>query len=149
MGLCQSSSSIERSRSNQTQLRVNGNRDRNLNLQPFTSTSETPPLVHIIDLHSLQNNNNTSGTRIISTNRVSPELSAEDLRAELRVMENFFTNLLRNQNFMGGAQQQVVEEDRSPPPASKKALRQIPTVLVTPDDLVDETNRECCICLDE
>mmetsp|Transcript_28240 Transcript_28240/g.41722 ORF Transcript_28240/g.41722 Transcript_28240/m.41722 type:complete len:578 (+) Transcript_28240:83-1816(+) len=36
-----------------------------------------------------------------------------------------------------------------PPPASAKALRQLPTVSVTPEDLVDESNRECCICLEE
>ena len=35
------------------------------------------------------------------------------------------------------------------PPASRKTIRQIPTVVVTPEDLVDETNRECCICLEE
>lgn len=36
-----------------------------------------------------------------------------------------------------------------PPPASAKALRQLPTVKVAPEDLVDESNRECCICLEE
>ncbi|KAG5177158.1 hypothetical protein JKP88DRAFT_265120 [Tribonema minus] len=36
-----------------------------------------------------------------------------------------------------------------PPPASKKALRQIPEVLVTLDDLVEEANRCCSICLDD
>jgi len=35
------------------------------------------------------------------------------------------------------------------PPASRKTIRQLPTVVVTPEDLVDETNRECCICLEE
>ena len=36
----------------------------------------------------------------------------------------------------------------SPPPASKRAIRQLPIVKVTPEDLVDENNRECCICLE-
>ncbi len=34
------------------------------------------------------------------------------------------------------------------PPASARAIRQLPTILVTPEDLVDENNRECCICLE-
>lgn len=35
------------------------------------------------------------------------------------------------------------------PPASQKAVRQLPTIKVTPEDLVDPSNRECCICLEE
>jgi hypothetical protein len=35
------------------------------------------------------------------------------------------------------------------PPTSQKALRQLPIVKVSPEDLVDENNRECCICLEE
>mmetsp|Transcript_32309 Transcript_32309/g.43073 ORF Transcript_32309/g.43073 Transcript_32309/m.43073 type:complete len:120 (-) Transcript_32309:2014-2373(-) len=46
-------------------------------------------------------------------------------------------------------QQQQTPSTTKPPPASKKAIRQLPTVTVTPEDLVDENNRECCICLDE
>lgn len=38
---------------------------------------------------------------------------------------------------------------RAAPPASNKAIRQLPTVSVTPEDLVDENNRECCICFEE
>ena len=41
------------------------------------------------------------------------------------------------------------EGNKGPPPASAKALRQLPTVKVAPEDLVDENNRECCICLEE
>ena len=37
---------------------------------------------------------------------------------------------------------------KPPPPASKRAIRQLPIVKVTPEDLVDENNRECCICLE-
>jgi hypothetical protein len=39
--------------------------------------------------------------------------------------------------------------NRGAPPASLKALRQLPIVKVAPEDLVDENNRECCICLEE
>lgn len=34
------------------------------------------------------------------------------------------------------------------PPASEKVLRSLPTVTVTADDLQEETNKECLICLD-
>lgn len=33
--------------------------------------------------------------------------------------------------------------------ASNKAIRQIPNVALTAEDLTDETNRECCICMEE
>jgi uncharacterized protein (DUF4415 family) len=35
------------------------------------------------------------------------------------------------------------------PPASARAIRQLPTIRVAPEDLVDPSNRECCICLEE
>ena len=35
------------------------------------------------------------------------------------------------------------------PPASTKAIKQLPTILVAPEDLVDPNNRECCVCLDD
>ena len=41
------------------------------------------------------------------------------------------------------------QEPRGPPPASRRAIRQLPTVMVTSEDLVDENNRECCICFEE
>lgn len=35
------------------------------------------------------------------------------------------------------------------PPASKRSIRHLPTILVCSEDLVDESNRECCICFEE
>mmetsp|Transcript_100 Transcript_100/g.258 ORF Transcript_100/g.258 Transcript_100/m.258 type:complete len:599 (+) Transcript_100:96-1892(+) len=35
------------------------------------------------------------------------------------------------------------------PPASIKAIKQLPTIRVEPEDLVDPNNRVCCICLDD
>lgn len=35
------------------------------------------------------------------------------------------------------------------PPASDAAIRQLPTIRVAPEDLMDTANRECCICLEE
>merc|ERR1712072_426171 len=40
------------------------------------------------------------------------------------------------------------DEDAGPPPASEKVLRTIPTIVVTEEDLTDDTNKECCICLE-
>jgi len=36
-----------------------------------------------------------------------------------------------------------------PPPASAAALRQLPTISVSAEDLVEPSNRECCICFEE
>lgn len=36
-----------------------------------------------------------------------------------------------------------------PPPASKKAIRNLSVVKVTSDDLIEESNKECLICLDD
>ena len=38
---------------------------------------------------------------------------------------------------------------KGPPPASKKAIRNLNIVQVTSDDLIEESNKECLICLDE
>ena len=35
------------------------------------------------------------------------------------------------------------------PPASQRSIRQLPTVAVSAEDLVDENNRSCCICFEE
>jgi hypothetical protein len=35
------------------------------------------------------------------------------------------------------------------PPASMRAIRKLPTIRVSPEDLVEPSNRECCICLEE
>lgn len=43
----------------------------------------------------------------------------------------------------------IPPETQPHPPASTKTIRQLPTVSVTPEDLVDENNRECCICFEE
>lgn len=39
-------------------------------------------------------------------------------------------------------------QEQRAPPASAQAIRKLPEILVKPEDLVDENNRECCICLD-
>lgn len=41
------------------------------------------------------------------------------------------------------------QPSRAAPPADSKAIRQLPVVSVSPEDLVDENNRECCICFEE
>mmetsp|Transcript_22057 Transcript_22057/g.33682 ORF Transcript_22057/g.33682 Transcript_22057/m.33682 type:complete len:313 (+) Transcript_22057:121-1059(+) len=68
-------------------------------------------------------------------------------------MENFFTSLFGPPHYPGqqarrpGRQQQANTATAAPPPASKRAIRQIPMVCVTAQDLADPNNRECCICL--
>mmetsp|Transcript_25796 Transcript_25796/g.48562 ORF Transcript_25796/g.48562 Transcript_25796/m.48562 type:complete len:413 (-) Transcript_25796:144-1382(-) len=40
------------------------------------------------------------------------------------------------------------QPEGGPPPASQKTLRTIPLITVGEDDLTDDTNKECCICLE-
>eukprot|EP00547_Thalassionema_nitzschioides_P005405 CAMPEP_0194201994 /NCGR_PEP_ID=MMETSP0156-20130528/2131_1 /TAXON_ID=33649 /ORGANISM="Thalassionema nitzschioides, Strain L26-B" /LENGTH=334 /DNA_ID=CAMNT_0038927351 /DNA_START=22 /DNA_END=1022 /DNA_ORIENTATION=- len=40
------------------------------------------------------------------------------------------------------------EGAKAPPPASKRAVLQLPTITVAVEDLQDESNRTCCICLE-
>jgi hypothetical protein len=47
----------------------------------------------------------------------------------------------------GGADRHHPHQQRTPP-ASQRAIQQLPTVMVSPEDLVDEANRECCICFE-
>lgn len=47
----------------------------------------------------------------------------------------------------GGAGQGMPLPERKIPPASKKAIQSIPMVTVTADDLLEETNKECAVCL--
>jgi hypothetical protein len=91
---------------------------------------------------------------------LQPDL--DELHRELRVMEHLFSNL-----FPGavGMFQQAAQDAASqaswdattnnpnqsntgPPPASSKAIRQLPTIRVADIDLLDESNRECCICFE-
>ena len=46
-------------------------------------------------------------------------------------------------------EQQQQSNNQRAPPASTRALRQLPTIRVAPEDLIDPANRECCICLEE
>ena len=109
----------------------------------------------------------TQGTRNVNNNSIRTHTENENNEAVARVrqqlldMEALFNRLLQtvgqgtDANFHGfpgvafRQNQQVPPEQRPAPPASKRALRQIPTIVVTPDDLIDESNRECCICLEE
>ncbi len=45
-------------------------------------------------------------------------------------------------------QMQEQQSPNAPPPASDGALRTLPIVTVTPEDLVDENNRECVVCFE-
>ncbi len=64
----------------------------------------------------------------------------------------FFATEAQAHAFANAAQEAAAAAQPPPsrpnPPASCKAIRQLPTVIVTPEDLVDENNRECCICLE-
>ena len=48
--------------------------------------------------------------------------------------------------FQGGHHQQ---QPNNTPPTSKRTLRSLPTVMATGDDLIEESNKNCCICLED
>jgi hypothetical protein len=48
-----------------------------------------------------------------------------------------------------GNQQQQQSSANIPPPASAKSISSLPMVKVTSDDLLEETNKECVVCLDD
>jgi len=84
------------------------------------------------------------------------QAEVERLQQELALMEAFFQTFLNGNGQQNGQFNpfvQAVQQDMHPEtanhPTSKRVLRQIPNVTVTAEDLVDENNRECCICLDE
>lgn len=84
------------------------------------------------------------------------QAEVERLQQELALMEAFFQTFLNGNGQQNGqfnpfvqAVQQEINPETANHPTSKRALRQIPNVTVTAEDLVDENNRECCICLDE
>jgi len=72
-----------------------------------------------------------------------------------------FVNIGGFGNFMGNAAQGGIDAatqaamnaqqqpSGGPPPASERIIRQLPVVQVTPEDLVDPANRECCVCLED
>ena len=53
------------------------------------------------------------------------------------------------QQFQHNAQQQPQRPSTTAPPASKRLLRNLPAVKVTADDLIEETNKNCCVCLED
>ena len=59
------------------------------------------------------------------------------------------TFLPHQQQHHQSQQQQQSSGSGGPPPASLASLRQLPTISVTAEDLVEPSNRECCICFEE
>jgi len=103
------------------------------------------------------NNGNTPFLSLPSLDRSSTVNELEYIQRELARMENFFQSLLGqayemgvvDSNSMFNLQQEPGTRNSAPPPASQNAIRLIPIVAITAEDLVDENNRECCICFDE
>lgn len=60
---------------------------------------------------------------------------------------SFPANGWTQQNNVGGSQ--TTQNYKMAPPASKKAIKNLAIVTVTADDLIEESNKECLICLCE
>lgn len=68
---------------------------------------------------------------------------------EFEAAQNQFANAFHQAAFQNAAMDPQQGGNKGPPPASSKAIPQLPLVIVTPEDLVEKNNRECCICLEE
>lgn len=53
------------------------------------------------------------------------------------------------EQFFGVPQQPAQPQSNKPPPASADTIAKLPNVQVTADDLLEESNKECCVCLVE
>eukprot|EP00978_Attheya_sp_CCMP212_P035557 scaffold155359_cov52-Attheya_sp.AAC.4 len=74
----------------------------------------------------------------------------QQLQRELSAMETFFTSL-RVSTYGQGFDHPNEENDENtahsgPPPASTNVIRDLAVIIVEEQDLVDETNRKCCVC---
>jgi hypothetical protein len=58
------------------------------------------------------------------------------------------TTTTTNNNTNAGGAAAPTGPTTGAPPASARALADLPVVTVSPEDLVDPVNRECCVCLD-
>ena len=62
-----------------------------------------------------------------------------------QIFNNGFTNISQNFNHAIPTN----DHNNKPPPASKAAIDSLPMIKLTADDLIEETNKECLICLCE
>ena len=63
-------------------------------------------------------------------------------------MFDFFFDGLENFHLQASGQQQPAASSKAPP-ASFKVLQSLPMVKITADDLLEQTNKECIVCLEE
>lgn len=69
-------------------------------------------------------------------------------------MDDFISNMLFGNRFpfpgnmAGGLPGDPTDQEPKNVPTSKRVLKMIPNIFVTPEDLADENNRECSICLE-
>ncbi|RYG98465.1 hypothetical protein EON65_51395 [archaeon] len=62
---------------------------------------------------------------------------------------DFFGNIFQQATFQHGGQANPPQDPNFQPPASNRAINNLPSVIVTSDDLLEETNKECVFCLVE
>jgi len=70
----------------------------------------------------------------------------EQLQLDLITIERIFQNLLGQPYQSGASTTEPLRLGDSCPPASIDAIKAIPSINITQEDLEDENNRSCCIC---
>ena len=83
-----------------------------------------------------------------AVNRAS-EVATEVAAAAAAQWNDFMENAHQQQRQHQQHHHQQPPGNGGPPPASAAALRQLPTISVSAEDLVEPSNRECCICFEE
>jgi len=63
--------------------------------------------------------------------------------------DNFFQNFQVPQHHQAQTDGAVPEASKAPPPASTKVLNELKEIVITADDLIEEGNRSCQICLED
>eukprot|EP00979_Chaetoceros_neogracilis_P001496 scaffold253_cov267-Chaetoceros_neogracile.AAC.29 len=127
-----------RTRPAQTSTPANSNNNSSANNNSSTSNSRTDN----------NNNNRTDNTNTNASQQRQPVNNPFEAFAQ-QFQANFQQNQAPPPQQHHNQHQEAAPPTRAAPPADSRAIRQLPTVSVTPEDLVDENNRECCICFEE
>jgi len=145
--------SNNRNNSNRNNNNRNSNNNRTTNPSNTNRGNSNSNNSNNSNTNSNNSNSNNNSNRRTRTNRSTPrEHIPTSPASQQRQMEQYLAALFAQATAAGTTHAHAHAHPQGPtgpPPASRKAIRQLPTIMVTSEDLVDESNRECCICFDE
>jgi len=80
---------------------------------------------------------------------IHPNTMHSTMNSIYEASSSFATAAMAQAQTAASVVQEEMQEQGATPSASQKSIRQLPTIVVSSEDLVDENNRECCICFEE